>query len=333
MALNVRSRVRDARPHKDHRAVDLISDALPFGRLWYGEPDAVANDRTSGFVRDLSGRCLRTTLRGPLVMSESNTLPSLQDFCVAVPLYTEFKIEEAQRTAVYNLITKTASIDCFCVDCQQPSVFLVLEIKITKKDFEFRLDDRIFTRECLCSRRHHHSAYFHFRLNDGVLSKIGQSPSMADTSESELRSYRTVLTNEDFRELARAVGLASHGVGIGSFVYLRRIFERLIDEAREQATSDADWNNDLFKQSRMDDKIEPLKPFLPAFLVEQRKLYSILSKGIHELTEIECLESFPIVRTGIELILDQKVAAKQQHEKMQEAKKRIADLQKRITKT
>src|SRR5262249_30471962 len=27
----------------DHRGVDLISDALPFGRLWYGEPNAVGN--------------------------------------------------------------------------------------------------------------------------------------------------------------------------------------------------------------------------------------------------------------------------------------------------
>jgi len=31
------------RPRKDHRGVDLISDALPFGRLWYGEPDAINN--------------------------------------------------------------------------------------------------------------------------------------------------------------------------------------------------------------------------------------------------------------------------------------------------
>ena len=31
------------RPRKDHRGVDLISDALPFGRLWYGEPNAVSN--------------------------------------------------------------------------------------------------------------------------------------------------------------------------------------------------------------------------------------------------------------------------------------------------
>ena len=27
----------------DKRGVDLISDALPFGRLWYGEPSAVSN--------------------------------------------------------------------------------------------------------------------------------------------------------------------------------------------------------------------------------------------------------------------------------------------------
>jgi hypothetical protein len=28
---------------KDHRGVDLISDALPFDRLWYGEPNAITN--------------------------------------------------------------------------------------------------------------------------------------------------------------------------------------------------------------------------------------------------------------------------------------------------
>jgi hypothetical protein len=33
--------VYEVRPRKDHRGVDLISDALPFSRLWYGEPDAV----------------------------------------------------------------------------------------------------------------------------------------------------------------------------------------------------------------------------------------------------------------------------------------------------
>jgi len=28
------------RPRKDHRGFDLISDVLPFGRLWYDTPDS-----------------------------------------------------------------------------------------------------------------------------------------------------------------------------------------------------------------------------------------------------------------------------------------------------
>jgi hypothetical protein len=33
--------VYEVRPRKNHRGVDLISDALPFGRLWYDRPEAV----------------------------------------------------------------------------------------------------------------------------------------------------------------------------------------------------------------------------------------------------------------------------------------------------
>jgi hypothetical protein len=31
--------VYEVRPRKDKRGVDLISEALPFGRLWYDTPD------------------------------------------------------------------------------------------------------------------------------------------------------------------------------------------------------------------------------------------------------------------------------------------------------
>jgi hypothetical protein len=33
----------EVRPRKDKRGVDLISDALAFGRLWYDGPNAVSN--------------------------------------------------------------------------------------------------------------------------------------------------------------------------------------------------------------------------------------------------------------------------------------------------
>ena len=34
--------VYEVRPRKDHRGVDVISDVLPFGRLWYGESNSNA---------------------------------------------------------------------------------------------------------------------------------------------------------------------------------------------------------------------------------------------------------------------------------------------------
>ena len=33
----------EVRARKDHRGFDLISDALPFGRLWCGGPEAISN--------------------------------------------------------------------------------------------------------------------------------------------------------------------------------------------------------------------------------------------------------------------------------------------------
>jgi hypothetical protein len=38
-----RGDIYEVRPRADKRSFDLISDALPFGRLWYGEPNAISD--------------------------------------------------------------------------------------------------------------------------------------------------------------------------------------------------------------------------------------------------------------------------------------------------
>jgi hypothetical protein len=43
IAKNVRCTFTKCARAKIIVAVDLISDALPFGRLWYGEPNAISN--------------------------------------------------------------------------------------------------------------------------------------------------------------------------------------------------------------------------------------------------------------------------------------------------
>jgi len=44
--------VYEIRPRTDKRGLDLISDALPFGRLWYGEPNAISN--ATGYAKHRS---------------------------------------------------------------------------------------------------------------------------------------------------------------------------------------------------------------------------------------------------------------------------------------
>ena len=41
--MTISQHIYEVRPRKDKRGVDLISDALPFGRLWYDGPNAMSN--------------------------------------------------------------------------------------------------------------------------------------------------------------------------------------------------------------------------------------------------------------------------------------------------
>ncbi len=160
--------------------------------------------------------------------------------------------------------------------------------------------------------------------------KIGQYPTIADLSSIEVQKYRKVLGEELYKEFTRAIGLVSHGIGIGAFVYLRRIFEHLIEEAHQKNAAVEGWDENAYKTSRMDDKIELLKGSLPDFLVSNRKLYAILSKGIHELDESICLSAFHVTRTGIEMILDEKLREIEQEQKTRAAAKDIEQLHNKL---
>lgn len=160
------------------------------------------------------------------------------------------------------------------------------------------------------------------------LMKVGQYPSVADFHTHQVKQYKKVLSPEKLREFTKGIGLAAHGVGIGSFVYLRRIFEYLIQEAYLKAGDSID--STAFQTARMNDKVEMLKDYLPDFLVEHRNLYSILSLGVHELSETICLEYFDTVRLGIEMILDEKNIELEREEKKEKARKRIANMQSAI---
>jgi uncharacterized protein YajQ (UPF0234 family) len=76
----------------------------------------------------------------------------------------------------------------------------------------------------------------------------------------------------------------------------------------------------------MDEKIGLLEDYLPDFLVKKKILYSILSKGIHELSEDECLKYFNTVKLGIEIILDEKLEKLDREAKIKAVEKSISEI-------
>lgn len=238
---------------------------------------------------------------------------------------------------IVDFFKKEMRYDCFCPLCNKESIFKskapVMTIGAPQHPIIKTIEAKEIQEsiELFCSRDSTHRIKFYFKTEvrdeDTVaLLKIGQYPSVADISNSDTKKYLNVLGKDKSKELNKAIGLFSHGIGIGSFIYLRRIFESLIEEAHREAIRNEDWSEEEYLKSRMHDRIGILKENLPEFLVQNKSIYSILSKGIHELSEEECLEMFPVVRTGIELILDEKIEQLERVKKLSEASKLISSL-------
>lgn len=253
------------------------------------------------------------------------TPPTPKQFYIEYPLYEESTFDKSQSRDGWKIKYFGGTIDTFCPECGSHSIFSHSPRSIQHEADSWEYN-HLFEVVLTCSRNKEHQLYFLFQVRGRTIQKIGQFPSLATLNLYDVRQYSAALTKEAFREFTKAIGLAAHGVGVGSFVYLRRIFECLIEEAHQRAQSDTGWDETEYAKSRMGEKILLLTAHLPKFLVEHRSLYGILSKGIHELTEEECLKAFPVVKLGIEIILDAKLREQQERKKLEEASRAIQRL-------
>lgn len=287
-------------------------------------------------------------------MREKKKIPSPQEYFLSEPMYEETMYEGEEVWDVLNVIYFKGTFDSYCPECGKESTFQAItperpanairnvDLEKLQRQHSIKptypcIEPNIYQVVAQCARRNWHLHRYLFLVTNRYvqdsekktvlqhsIQKIGQFPSFGDLNIPKVRKYANVLNKRLFGELNRAIGLASHDVGVGAYVYLRRVFEALIEEAHQIATKDPEWDEEVFAKSRMAEKISLLKAHLPTFLVEHPGMYSLLSKGIHELSEEECLDHFNTLRIGIELILDEKLEAAERAKKMEEAKKALA---------
>jgi hypothetical protein len=188
------------------------------------------------------------------------------------------------------------------------------------------LQESYFGHTLVCQRNRSHEIRFWFYVDRRSLIKVGQIPSIADLATPDKRRFSKILGQERQAEYNRGVGLHAHGVGIGSFVYMRRILEDLVEEAHQQASREPGWNDEEYQRGRMAERIKLLRDYLPPFLVEHATLYSIVSEGIHGWHEQQCLDLFPVVKAGVDHILTEKLRQKEDEARRRQASQDIQNI-------
>jgi hypothetical protein len=256
-------------------------------------------------------------------MNDKKMPPALtmSQFIFEVPLYAEHLIDARVAAEFYG--RKQLTVDGHCPYCGREATF---NVDPASKGGGVQLQTLVDVDDIsiTCTRDEKHKVRCWFYLNSMVVQKIGQFPSLADIANDEVKIYRKLMPRDMAAEFHKAVGLAAHGVGVGSFVYLRRVFERLIKNRFDEFKGAEGSDEAAFRQSRMEDKIAMLKGHLPEFLVQNRKIYSILSLGIHELSEQACLGYFDVMRHSIIMILEDDRKAREVRERREVFTRAIA---------
>ena len=237
------------------------------------------------------------------------------------------------RNNILSVIFPNITIDIYCPSCKRETIFKPAERKIdwTNDNQEPVIKNLVQYAHFKCSRRQCNSnLFFVFQIADGVITKVGQYPSIADLISPAIKKYGAVLSSRLISDWQRALGLRAHGIGAGSYVYLRRIIENMVNKSSLLAIKDNKINQEDYSRSRWPEKIKMLSEYLPTYLVENSKVYSVLSKGVHELSEEECNEFFDVMHTSIEIICEEKLAKLERDKKAATGAKALQKVLQRI---
>ena len=241
-----------------------------------------------------------------------------QEFIFDLPLYTKVKLSEGQF--LNDFTTYYFRVDGYNPLQGADSTYCLNE----RLDLQHVPNQFTKTLHFVCQRFHDPlDVMVYVDRSKGYIEKVGQYPSVADIHIAQVKQYKKVLGESYIKDFTKAIGLAANGIGTGSFVYLRRVFEHLVSEIAEEAIKDGRVDKEQFETSKMDNKLKLLSDYLPEVIMENKSLYGVLSAGIHTLSEEDCLKYFSVVRTIIELILDDREHARQMSEKKKMAKEKL----------
>ena len=248
----------------------------------------------------------------------------VKDFLENIPPYKKIEFNIGIAEVLNKRLPK---LELFCLTCNKERAFKGTKISYgstqdlsfaTKQKFApsnygnltgIAITEICFEYSCsFCNGEY----YYNVIIDDGEMCKIGQYPSFAELSHKDVEKYKNVLSKY-YIEFKRSLSAYSQGMGVASFVYLRRILEDIVEKKYNKLENKSNEIKFLDKLKC----VEKTETIIPEEISSVKThIYSILSKGVHEYSEEECMEMYASVKFIIELILDKQLEEKARKDKI-----------------
>ncbi len=258
-------------------------------------------------------------------------------FLEEYPLYRKFK------GSIPNYLSdiKKVNLNMYCTICKSNQTFNMSNEFYN--DYHPYLALQSFVPDLVvrivyqCAHCHKFYRFFLLKIdhNGKFYEKVGQYPPWNISIEKEMQKFLG-----DYAEnYKRGLISESQGCGIGAYAYYRRIVEDIIDELLDQIPDLMDgeekgkYDEALQKTKETivaRDKISLVKDLLPPILRPEgfnplQTLHTILSEGLHEKPEKECLEIAEKIRTILVFMVKAVIQSRKEKKEFTEKMKRLLE--------
>lgn len=268
------------------------------------------------------------------------TLPVLSDleiqtFLQDAPLYSwrEFSMPQTERGSL-----SITQIDAHCENCDKERPFLDMRSRgggagsgIVVKPV-LKTGTSYFTFSCVSCRKDERTYFVEQVVGEGTIrvQKYGERPRGKVPRDRRLQKF----LQGDRENYEKAVLCLSHEYGIAAFAYFRRIIEtnigRLLELVEEDAKASGEGEEtlsalqELRKESPMSERIKLANLALPQHLRPDGlnplgRLYQVLSEGVHNLSEEDCLRKARDTSECLAFLVSELATRRQHREKFKAA--------------
>ena len=263
-------------------------------------------------------------------------------FLEEYPLYRKFELELPEF--IYEL--PKVNINMFCEKCQSTRTFTMINDYTnlfpsyylpSSVSEEYTKYTKILYLIYLCASCRKFNRYFLVKIDDDLkyIRKVGQYPSWGIGIGKKLKK----ILGKYAEYYKRGKICESQSYGIAAYAYYRRIIEELIDELLDSildlmSGGEKEQYEEALEQTKQTkitkEKIDLVKDLIPPILMPEqfnplKTLHEILSEGIHDKSDEECLEVAEIIRNILEFLVNSLVRRKKEQQTYTEGMKKLLE--------